>query len=290
MKLNLLVLTDFTEIAEAGLKTALQSSKMLKDATIHLLHVMEDDESKSILGSVLDIFNRDNKDDNQTQTEVKNKLRILASTYTDKYQVTITPHVLLGAFKEGLEAFLNKNKMDFVIMGTEGETSVSELLTGNNTTQTIHLANIPVLAVKDIFCLSKCNDLLLLIDDQGYDDKTIKMLTKFIHHFGPKIHLAHILDKDVDTPEEYSNTKTSIENFMMHHRFQFTDLTFIGEKQEIKTIESFIEKIGIDVVTTIASEQSGLQRLAYGSRTDDFLDDLKIPLLSIKEQKYNYSY
>ncbi len=280
MNTSILVPIDFTHTSEIGLKTALFLARRI-NAKVHLIHVIEDDDIKMKL-----FKSKEEKEKGISEMISKAKLQLdsLEDEYEENSDIDIVTHTSIGELEEGISVFLEKNKMDFIVMGTEGDSDLSELLSGNNTFQVIRSSNLPVLAVKETLDITKCSKLLLMADDDGYDDKSIDMIKKFAHNFGSKILVAHILDKK----DDINMIKASLRNLMSHHRLHEFQPFLIGKGQKYTCLNKLIEEEKIDYISAITSAREGIEKLFFGSETEELLEEISVPLLAIKEQVYNY--
>jgi len=283
MRPNILVPIDFTKIAETGLATAVNIAKQ-KNAKIYVLHVIDEQTPDSFRPDA-DLQAKHNTDVkyNALMVELIDKRKRQLSTIVGRYghdKVEIRPVITVGKFREKLDATIDKNSVDLIVMGTSGETSISEFFTGNHTSQTIRVAGKPVLAVKEHLPITKFEKILLLIDLKSYKKQIVKLIKDFINMFDMEVIIAHVKqNKDVIE----GNIIDNLEAFAKENKFKNYSLKVIGKGEKVEKVSELADQIDFDLIATISEGSSGLIRLFFGSYTEKLLNKLDKPLLSISE-------
>ncbi|GEM_PF-2351354 len=283
MKKHILVPVDFTKIAETGLATAINIAKKV-DAKITMLHVIDDQGPANFRpdGDMI-AKHKENAEHDRFMAELIKKSRAELGELFNRFdfQNLETKSVIeFGKFKEGLKSFLDSNKVDLIVIGTSGETSLSEFFSGNHATQTFRIADVPVLALKDCFSITNLNDILLLTDLQDYKKETIGLIRNFAEMFDLKVHIAHIR-QNKDLVEE--NIEQRLKTFAQENNFKNYEIFVLEKGRKTEKIHEFTEEMNIDLIATITEGNSGLVRLIFGSDTEKFLHKLENPLLTVSE-------
>lgn len=280
---EILVLTDFSEISEAGIYTAVNMA-MQTGAKLNLLNIIDGPAPPGFkYDADLEAKDRQESEYEHYMFELtktrQNQLKDLQEQLK-KNDIMIQSFIEFGRFKEGLRTFLESHPMDLVVMGTSGETSLSELFSGNHASRAIRIANIPVLAVKEFYAFAERDKILLLVDLKHYSTSTVEMIKNFTRMFDMKVLIAHVNRED-DPPME--NVNLELEEFAKENEFQDYSIHIIGEGKKSEKIQDFADNHQVALIATISEGNSGLVRLFLGSDTENIMVDVGQPLLSVTE-------
>jgi nucleotide-binding universal stress UspA family protein len=279
---NILVPIDFSEESVHGLRTAADIA-LTTHSKLNLLHVI-DDSSPSEFREDADMQakNRDKKEHEHFMAELIQKRKAQMNEMKKDLNEEIDSEVFLefGSFSEGLEKFLSENSMDLVVVGTTGETTISEKFTGNHAAKAFRVAEIPVFSVKNYEAASGLKNMLLLVDIKGYDEEVVRRLLTFAELLEMNILVGHI-KKAKDVIED--DILSRLDQFVRNHDIDNTSIHIIGQGQQKESLKEFVEKHDIDVIASISEGDSGLIRLIFGSETEKFINKTDEPVLAISE-------
>lgn len=281
-KKNILVPIDFTKEAEAGLQTAGNMARRI-GARLSLVHIV-DEPAPSAVQPDGDILSRNDKmkEHERFMVELINKrnaqLEKLADRFNPDLEVTTT--IEFGKFTERLENFLTENDIDLIVMGTSGETNISEFFSGNHAARAVRASDVPVLAVKDYFELELGARMLLLVDIKEYPEKTMFRLKRFAELFRLNIYFAHARKKKDAISEDIINDLKEIAD---NHGFTNYSLHVFDKGEKTEIIKDFVKDMKIDLIASISEGDSGLVRLIFGSDTEKFINEIDEPILAISE-------
>ena len=125
---KILVPTDFSPNAEKALNYAVQIAKKMNGELL-LIHSV--------------------KSDNYEQ-DIKNaeaQLELIGKTITDSEGVKINTMVYFGPTENSIRVATGENNVDMIIMGTLGNSAISEKLFGSITASIIGKTTVPLLAI-----------------------------------------------------------------------------------------------------------------------------------------------
>jgi nucleotide-binding universal stress UspA family protein len=214
--------------------------------------------------------------------ELINKRNAQLENLADRFNkfLEVETKIEFGKFSDRLERFLEENQIDMIVMGTTGETSISEFFSGNHAARAIRVADIPVLAVKEYFAINKAGKLLLLVELKKYSKETVKLIRKFAQLFDLQVHIGHVKqNKDIVNEDLMKDLK----KFAQTHDFKNYAMHVIGKGEKAEKIKDFAEYLKVDLIATISEGDSGLIRLLFGSDTEKFLNKVDEPILAISE-------
>ncbi len=199
---KILVPSDLSDIAELGLKLAVEIAKRCH-ADISLIHFTRHPfgTTFSSTGEVdLKADEEENKYTLQLLHTKKATLESLASRYNN-HGVSIHFEVIDSKFKNGIDAYLSQESIDLVVMGTSGEETIKEAFTGNHTLQVIKISSCPVLSVRDGFHVEDFNNIVaavnVITDNQVAEG--LNILGDLASCFDSHVHLVHVRRKTPDS-------------------------------------------------------------------------------------------
>ncbi len=283
MKLNILVPIDFTNISDAGLRSAINIANKT-NGIIYLFHVIGENNPNLFRpdGDAI-AHQKESEEYNHIMIELidksKEQLHKIISNYSNN-QVEFIPIIEVGDFKEKLDECLKLVPIDLIIMGTSGETSIAEFFSGNHTAQVMQTSNKPVLAVKDEITANDLHKLLILTDLRDHEHETIKMIRDFAEIFNMKVLIA-FMKKNKDLIED--NLYKRLEKFATESGFNNYSLHIIGKGGKIKSLKKFTEKHDINLVATISEMESGMIRLFFGNLTEELVEKIDQPVMAVSD-------
>lgn len=199
---NILLLTDFSDNAKNAIHYALHLFK--NEACIfHLMHVHKigsftsDDLMQAPKESVYDSITKEPR-------EALNKLKEeLLTTFTNAKH-TFETHIDFDVFIDAIKQAISKNKIDYLVMGTNGASGTKEVILGSNTVHVIRKINCKTLIIPENQTFTPIKELLLPLDpEDALDGKQFMDLIDFIETFKLHLHALRI---------NPNNEKTDIES------------------------------------------------------------------------------
>jgi nucleotide-binding universal stress UspA family protein len=281
---NMLIPVDFTQTGENGPKTAALISKKL-NGTIHLVHIIHPPTTSGITEDADMLAKQQRLAENELfLVELIKKrekdLEELAGKY-DFGEMKIMATVLVGTFDHQIEKFVEEHPVDLVIMGTEGENSITELFSGSHAERTIRDTDIPVLAIKKYDPSMRFNTMLMALDIRDHDEKAVRRIVRLADKLHMEFILVHVKKKK-DVIEE--NIEKLLTHFAEKYQLSHYTIEVAADGKVTRKIEELSEKYKVDIIATFSEAESGLIRLFFGSKTRDLLKETEIPLLSIHDE------
>jgi nucleotide-binding universal stress UspA family protein len=282
-KIKLLVPIDFSEESIFGLRTALDIAKTT-NGSIQLLHVIDEPRGTDFhIGGDMTANEKSYQENYRYTAELiarqRERLRGLAIEYHNP-NVPVDIAVESGLYKKGLEEYLENHKIDMIVMGTTGETSVSEFFTGNHAEQALKVSEVPVLAVQQYHSPLRFNKLLLGVDLKKYDQRPVRLIKKVARLLNMKLLVTHIKqDKDAVV----DNILDQLNNFVDEHGITDYKLIVADKGKVPDMLQKVAREHDADVIATISEGETGIIRLLFGSKTEDLMESTEKPVLAVRE-------
>jgi len=260
--MNILVPTDFSEIADNALSfAAIMSAKL--DAKIILLHVIPPNtwwvfDSDLIAGA------------RQKQELIKKKL-----VDDGMSEAAIETHIISDfPLNKYINSFISHHKIDFIIMGSHGK-GLSKAPLGSFTMGMISNVPIPVLVIPPQAKPEPFKHILYPTDLENVIDETKKLLS-LARAFQASINIIHVTNGNIGAELLANSSLQGISALM-----EYSPITseVVHEVPIGKAITQQIRKHNANLLVMFAHEKSFLEKLFRGSRTDQMSNQIEIPLL-----------
>ena len=167
-------------------------------------------------------------------------------------------------------------KVDLIIMGTQGASGMEEVFMGTNTSDVIAKVEMPLLAVP-AECRFKAPKRILIADDgDGCEDGTLRMARVIARIYGAQIHIVHVTDQDPSRVEEHSFDPEAFEDIDTHFH------VITGDDID-EVLNAFIEQHEMDLVVMIHRYLSFFERLFNRSSAKRMSMHSTVPMLILQD-------
>ena len=176
---------------------------------------------------------------------------------------------------------VDREKIDLVIMGTQGATGAKEILFGTNTVHLIDRANCPVIAVPSDFVYKPPKEILFPTDYEiAYGEDRLKILLHLAKMHTSRVEVIHI-SSGYELSEARSKNKQGLGSILGKIPHGFHDLPDQGV---IEGINNFRSGKGTDLLVMIKNKHVFLERLFIDPVIKKTAFHLDIPFLVFPAQ------
>ena len=274
---RILVLTDFSNVASKGLEAAVHLAKQLGGAEVLLLNT-EEDTSGRRFSATADFSKQYNPEEDIYMIELIRKNRQRLRTLADTHSldgVKVSPYMEIGPVQDVVEEFLEKRKVDLIVMGTSGENTVEEYFVGNHTEQVIRVADVPVISVKVNDQLMDFRNIVLATDMSSEAAKGLRHVEALAARLGAKVHLVHVTS---DKPEK---SRQKIEDYAISNGLTNHTVSVVQDSDTEDGIKKYATAVGADLIAVITHGRSGLSAMLSHSVAEDVIREASIPVLTV---------
>lgn len=272
---KILVPTDFSDCAKYAMEAGFTLAKLF-EAELYFLHVIEV-QSNKIIEKLFKPLPSD-------KMIISEEVRPFFNTWEIK---AINENVKLNTFSKSgnlissIDEFIQKNEIDFVLMGSNGASGKQEYFIGSNTQKAIRTLHVPLFVIKQALENYSFKNIVFA---SGFDvDEKASFLhfLEFIKPFKPeKIHLLSI------------NTSGWFGQPAMLMKEVLNDFKALCEEVDCSThfyrdftvdsgIRSFTNEIGADLIAISNRHRHPLRRIFAGSNVEALVNHCEQPVLSI---------
>jgi nucleotide-binding universal stress UspA family protein len=267
--------TDFSEAATNAFVHALEFAKVVQGELI-LLHTFElpvfDNQFfpenylviyESVELSQFDMF----------KDEIP-KLRAIAKKHN--LEKIIMKHRLMdGSLIFNISKAIKEDKIDYVVMGTEGASGWSAFFSGTNTGAAISDVKVPLMCVPLEAKFKKIKTIGFTTRFRPKDKKALKKVLEIAKLDGVNIKCLYVKTSKSDV------TKDMVKKWEKDFEEEPIEFFVISSDEVKETILDFILYQEIDVLTMLTYKRSFFEGILYPSLTKKFANSFDVPILAI---------
>jgi len=185
---------------------------------------------------------------------------------------------------EEIKIQVKENRIDLVVMGTQGATGAKMILFGTHTVHAIKKASCPLLAIPSGFKFKTLKNILFPTDyDLKFTDKYLKFLKILIEKHASTIHIVNVyFGIPPDTEKEKS--KKFLEEYFkdLPHKFYKIENSSVPEG-----IDEFQNENPVDLLVMINNKHSFFENILFRPVVNEIGFHVKIPFLVIPSDNFN---
>jgi nucleotide-binding universal stress UspA family protein len=189
---NILVLTDFSEVANNAAEYAIKLAADLK-ANVFLFNAINARENAMALS-----INEDTADSDEPAAECLVKLNALSKKLQTiskggaAYEPSLSTLLQPGNVKDCINRIVADNKIDIIIMGARQYKDFPGFLFGTNVRDVVEAAQCPVLIINKHTLYETVKNIFYVTDLRYYDLKILLLLIKFAKALNSDVSLLHV--------------------------------------------------------------------------------------------------
>ena len=198
------------------------------------------------------------------------------------------PHILIresikhGDLNSCIKSYLSKENIDFVCMGTKGESGIKGFFFGSNASHAVREINRPLFIVPNHKKFGGLNRVVMAtdLDSLSFQGRKYDFLINLVSAFDSQFTLLHVQTSNHDVEsKKYTNAlKLSYELGEVDHNFQSINANSITEG-----IDQYAKANNADLVVLVARNRPAILELFHKSVTKAFAELSHFPLLIIPE-------
>ncbi|MCX7551742.1 universal stress protein [Xanthomarina sp. F2636L] len=271
---QILLLTDFSKNSKNAINYALA---LFENEACHftILHI----PTKSVY-TTSDLMSAGNKSIYDSLVKkAKHKLEKFVKTLETaslNKNTTFEPVVDYDTLTDSVNQIINKNKIDLIVMGTNGATGAKEVIFGSNTINVIRKVDCSTLVVPKGFLYKKPESIFLPLDMlDSLNSHAFLKLKNYIKQFNTSLNILRINPKD-DTSIEVEKDQEYIQTHLKHvtHSYQL-----VKNMATHDAVDNYLQTQDIDLMALLVQKETAFERFLTGSETKKISQDLKVPLL-----------
>ena len=278
---KILIPVDFSENSWNALTCALQYFKYEK-ADIYILHAYADQVYANTT-----VVSKESLEDYKKvcEIEVNQQLEATLQKIQDHFpnpKHTFIPKTLFESLIDAADDFVEEENIDLIVMGTKGKTNDSKITYGSHTLQMLKYVTCPVLGIPSEYIYERPTQIVFPSNFMvPYKNRELKLLSCLAKSYRATIHLLYLSNYDRLSLRQEDN-KALIEYGLGDNTIQYVRRDY---GPIAKTINTYIEAEGIEMIVMVNSRHSYMEELLNQSSIDSISLNTKIPLLVFQNLK-----
>lgn len=270
---------DFSANADKALGHAAFMSSLLK-ADLYIVHVISKSELVDIIFPILKI-----KTDKVIVNLVNDRLKEVCDKIKKNYGIKPRSIVSTGNITSELVNLAEENKIDLIVMGTQGKNSKSDLFLGSNAYRLISKSPIPVMTIKDAISKKGYLNVLLPIDLSAHSRQKVNYAIGMARAFSGKITILGLYNEN--EKKDKFKLEVIVEQIERHcEKYKISYDSYLDKTHHrVSKTNTFSRKHKCDLVITMTdADLEGTQGI-LSTYAHELVHSSKIPVISIPPEE-----
>jgi len=276
---KILLPTDFSETAGNALEYALDFFEG-ESCTFYLLNIYP--AGKYTTGDLWQASGEESVYDSLLLNK-RIKLDVLIDQLEQEYQDKKYRFKGIADYDEFTDAItqvVESNKIDFIVMGTEGIKGLKEVVFGTHTQEVIRKVDCPILVVPKGVEFKSFEKILLTLDyDTKFNLSNIKPLIRLMAQHKISLDILRMKQENAN-PDDLAKEEKKIERSFKGIN---PKIHMISEVHTVDAINCLVQILGIDMNVISAKKELMFERVLFGSTVSNIINRSRIPLLVLHE-------
>lgn len=279
---NILVPTDFSDLASSALGHAIKVAQIYKNE-ITLLNIVDE----GLFGG---IFTSGNQSE-LVKEAVQNRLNNIAAEVKTKHGVTVHTRIDSGRIYKTISNIANEENFDSIIMGSHGANGLEQVI-GSNASRTIQYADVPVVVVKNHSAGEGYKKIVMPIDLTIESRQKTDWAVHVAKKFNSEIHVAYQGSSDEFTQNRIKANVKSVENKLIQNGVNFKSVEIQDKLLENYATEimNYAEKANADLIMVMTDMELGISDIIRGTYTQQIVNRSNTPVMCIHPKEIGFTY
>jgi nucleotide-binding universal stress UspA family protein len=275
---KIMVPYDFSANAEKAITHAAFIASIQK-ADLYIIHVINKSELLDIVLPILKL-----KSNKVVVDLVNQKLDDVCQKIRKEYGIMPKSLVSTGNITTEIVNLAEENKIDLIVMGTQGKDSKSDLFLGSTAYRLITKAPMPVMTVKELVNKKGYKNILLPVDLTRHSRQKVNYAIGMAKAFSAKITILGLYEQsEKEDKFKLEIAAKQIETLCSKNKISFE--TFIDKtKHFVSKTNAFAKKHKNDLVITMTDQKIEGAKGILSSYDHELVHSSKIPVISIEPE------
>lgn len=246
---TILVLYDFTEIAEHALHHAIKLAKN-RHLPLCLLHIIH--------SSQIPLEKQDELSQKKKEKEINHKLEEVVKKAQQENQIKINYVVKYGNIFTDIGIFEKEAKAGLIVMGTHGSKGIQQYI-GSNVVRVIAGSSIPIIVVQKSPSVGGYKKIVVPIDFSNELETLKKQLIIFSVQYQSSIYLFNNTRPNHSVQELIQQNVVNIKQLLGDQKIKYSvKQAVVGKEPFANQIVEYANGIGADMIMIITNQAKGL--------------------------------
>lgn len=275
---KILVPIDFSDRSSEALDFAIEFNEKVKGQIV-LMHAIVVPATSFISYGAIDLKHMQSFYQAEYIKGTHNRLEEWAERVAEAGQ-KYSAHLKYGHPFEKVNELIADEKVDWIVMGSDGASGIKEIFVGSLTERVIRHASCPVIAVKGKASLKKMKSIVFastLFEDEDWMALKAKEVQEMLD---VNMHIVK-----VKTPHNYLTDEVAhdqLKDFVERNKLERCSRSTIAADFPEEGIVAFAEEVKAGMIVMGTHAKTGIGHLFGGSRAEDVANHSKIPVMTFK--------
>lgn len=212
--------------------------------------------------------------DNKKELE---KMVQFCESISEKENFSFVPKIDFDNIVDAVKQAVALNKIELIIMGSNGATGAAEVVFGSNTLKVIRNVDCPVIVVPEGYSFEKINSVLLSLNYQyEVSNKSLSVVSEIVKKHKASLKILEIEEENIELATKRNQSEE------VFKEIGFERFTMKNIPASI-AINAFEQLIPIQLHAMVVERKSFLNRFIFGSETSKISYGSPVPLLVLHE-------
>lgn len=212
--------------------------------------------------------------DNKKELE---KMVQFCESISEKENFSFVPKIDFDNIVDAVNQAVALNKIELIIMGSNGATGAAEVVFGSNTLKIIRNVDCPVIVVPEGYSFEKINSVLLSLNYQyEVSNKPLSVVSEIVKKHEASLKILEIEEENIELATKRNHSEE------VFKEIGFERFTMKNIPASI-AINAFEQLIPIQLHAMVVERKSFLNRFIFGSETSKISYGSPVPLLVLHE-------
>lgn len=212
--------------------------------------------------------------DNKKELE---KMVQFCESISEKENFSFVPKIDFDNIVDAVNQAVALNKIELIIMGSNGATGAAEVVFGSNTLKVIRNVDCPVIVVPEGYSFEKINSVLLSLNYQYVvSNKSLSVVSEIVKKHEAFLKILEIEEENIELATK-RNQSEEVFKEIGFERFAIKNIP------ASIAINAFEQLIPIQLHAMVVERKSFLNRFIFGSETSKISYGSPVPLLVLHE-------
>jgi len=274
---KILVPCDFSNAAVQAFRFACEIATISK-GEVFLLNVIELPSLHSSMLVPIHAY------ENAFLKEIKSKAHKNYEKIKEKWGGKVKIHFSVehGSVTDGIKRYVDKKRIDLVVMGTHGSSGLKEFTVGSNTEKVVRSAKVPVIAVKKPVTVTSLKDIIFPTNLKFVNKDLINSIKALQSFLKARLHILYVNVPSNFAPDHFTE-KRMIE-FARENQFKNCAVHVYNDVDEESGILNFSSKFKNKIIAMSTHGRRGINHLMSGSVAEDVVNHIDGPIWTMSEQ------
>jgi nucleotide-binding universal stress UspA family protein len=270
---SILVPIDFSATANNAVLYALEFASQIKINSVVLFHVVNPivvaDPLYTLASSDV-VAIKDAEEERLNAYAQKIKSEVLSN-------VDISTELVVGNLELSIADYCDNHKVDYIVMGITGASSLEAKLIGSNTLNVSTNTQVPLIIVPSNCSFKHIAKVTLLCDYKNViENLPAEKLSNFLNAISPLLEVVHI-----DPSLERETLENAVEKIQLDSLiFKFTPEYKFSNRTDFEgAINDLVDENNIQLIISISKQKTWLQKLFNPNHTKQLAFHTKVPLM-----------